>query len=120
MNIIDKTQKFSMSVGNAVSPKIHGLVKTHKPNVNRDNIVLRPVIAYTGPLYFLSGYLRMIISDSIKCKYTVKNSYEFFNSIINKKVPPGFILASFDVVSLFTCIPQNFLLECIDIKWENI
>jgi hypothetical protein len=50
----------------------------------------------------------------------VRNTYDFHRSILNKKVPPGFVLASFDVVSLFTCIPQDFLLECIDLKWENI
>jgi hypothetical protein len=50
----------------------------------------------------------------------VKNSYDFHKSIVNKKVPHGFVLASFDVVSLFTCIPQDFLLECIDLKWEDI
>jgi hypothetical protein len=120
-NIIDKNEKFKMTVNNAIPPKIYGLVKTHKPNVSKDNIILRPVVSYIGsPLYQLSGYLGRILSKSLQGTFNVKNSYEFHKAISNKNVPAGFVLASFDVVSLFTCIPQEFLLECIDLKWENI
>jgi hypothetical protein len=115
--IIDKSEKFRMITNNALPPKIYGLVKTHKPNLSRDNIILRPVVSYIGsPLYALSGYLGRILSKSLKGTFNVKNTYEFHKSILNKKVPPGFILASFYVVSLFTCIPQDFLLECCRVK----
>lgn len=119
--IIDKMAKSKMCVNNATPPKIYGLVKTHKPNISASNIILRPVVSYIGsPLYNLAGYLGKIISKSLSNKHPVKNSYEFHNSIKNQRVPPGYKLASFDVVSLFTCIPQSFLLECIDLRWESI
>ncbi len=119
--IIDKMVKSRMCINNATPPRIYGLVKTHKPNISASNIILRPVVSYVGsPLYNLAGYLGKIISQSLSNKHPVKNSYEFYNSIKNQRVPPGYILASFDVVSLFTCIPQSFLLECIDLRWESI
>jgi hypothetical protein len=106
-----------MCINNAVPPRIYGLVKTHKSNVSATNIILRPVVSYIGsPLYNLAGYLGKIICRSLNDKYPVKNSYEFYNCIKDKKVPPGYFLTSFDVVSLFTCIPQIFLMECIDLK----
>lgn len=41
---IDNYQKLHLSPNNTITPRIYGLVKTHKPNVNKDNIVLRPVL----------------------------------------------------------------------------
>lgn len=121
MKFIEKRDKFNMSVNNAVPPKIYGLVKTHKANISRENIILRPVVSYIGsPLYPLSKHLGSTISSALSDKYAIRNSYEFFNSIKHKVVPPGFILASFDVVSLFTCLPQDFLLQSVEIKWDSI
>lgn len=74
--VIEKRQKFNMVLNNAVPPKIYGLVKSHKPGISKDNIILRPVVSYVGsPLYPLSKFLGKIIGDSLQNQFTVKNSY---------------------------------------------
>jgi hypothetical protein len=118
---IDRTGFLNLVINNAYAPRIYGLVKTHKADVNRHNLKLRPVVSYIGsPLYNLSKYVGKIIRNSIKSKFNVKNSYEFNEFIRSKSVPPGYVLVSMDVTSLFTCLPQNFLVECVKRKWNEI
>ena len=118
---INGSIKFKLTPKNVNAPKIYGLVKSHKTGVGRGNIVLRPVVAYLGsPLYELSKFLGTAITAATNCDLILKNSYQFCSLIKNHRIPTGYKLVSFDIVSLFTCLPQDFLLDCIKQKWDDI
>ena len=59
--------------------------------------------------------------NSVKGKngYSIKNSEQFASQISTLAVPPGFKHVSFDVSSLFTCIPVDYALRVIKKKLEN-
>jgi hypothetical protein len=111
----------NLTMTNAIAPRIYGLVKTHKSGITRDNLKLRPVVSYVGSaLYNLAKYLGKIIRGSINSPFNISNSYELKQFLTDKKVPAGYVLVSMDVVSLFTCLPQEFLIECVEKKWGEI
>ena len=66
-----------------------------------------------SPTYELSKYLANILSPLQNNKYTVKNSVSFVEKIRTMSVDPDEILVSFDVVSLFTCIPTHLAIEVV-------
>ncbi|XP_055588871.1 uncharacterized protein LOC129741188 [Uranotaenia lowii] len=74
----------------------------------------------TSPSYELSKYIGRILQASINSKYNVKDSFEFCDFINNVVLPPDHILVSFDVVSLFTCIPRDLVLRNIINNWDAI
>ena len=118
---IDLSNKFKLTPKNVNAPRIYGLVKSHKTGVGRGNIILRPVVSYIGsPLYELSKFLGSSISSSMNCDYILKNSYQLCQLIKNQYIPTNYKLVSFDIVSLFTCLPQDFLLKCVEEKWDEI
>ena len=87
----------------------YGLPKLHK-----DNVPLRPIMSAIGsPTYELSKHLANILSPLQNNKYTVKNSASFVEKIRSMSVDPDEILVSFDVVSLFTCIPTHLAIEVV-------
>jgi hypothetical protein len=45
---IDRAGFLNLVVNNAYAPRIYGLVKTHKADVSRHNLNLRPVVSYIG------------------------------------------------------------------------
>ena len=88
-------------------PPLYGLPKIHKPEVP-----LRPTVAFVHlPSYQLSKYLAHILvplvgnSDSY-----VVNSKEFASFIWTQNLVDE-ILVSFDVVSLFTCVPVDLAVK---------
>jgi hypothetical protein len=118
---ISSFKKKQMIPNNRVIPRIYGLVKTHKPNTTRHNFKLRPVVSFVGsPLYDLSSMLGGILIMSNDNPYRIKNSYEFCEFIRTRRIPKGYVLASFDVKSLFTSFNQDFLLKCISDNWDKI
>ena len=84
------------------------------PKIHKDNVPLRPIMSAIGsPTYELSKYLANILSPLQNNKYTVKNSASFVEKIRTMSVDPDEILVSFDVVSLFTCIPTHLAMEVV-------
>ena len=69
--------------------------------------------AIGSPTYELSKYLANILSPLQNNKYTIKNSASFVEKIRTMSVDPDEILVSFDVVSLFTCIPTHLAIEVV-------
>lgn len=62
-----------------------------------------------------------IVYDSIDHdKYNIRNSYEFKDFISNQQLPSDYIRISLDVVSLFTNIPIDLVMENIDQRWHVI
>ena len=84
------------------------------PKIDKDNVPLRPIMsAIESPTYELSKYLANILSPLPNNKYTVKNSAFFVEKIRTMSVDPDEILVSFDVVSLFTCIPTHLAIDVV-------
>ena len=99
---ISQNEYYHLHSSDANAPRIYGLPKIHKPHTP-----LRPIICFiNSPLYNLSKFFTNILSPLVgENRYTVKNSYEFIDSIAEKNINHDECLASFDVISLFTRIP---------------
>ena len=115
--MIDQPTKNRLTTYNATCPKIYGLPKIHK-----DGNPLRVILSCINcPTYDLSKYLASILHHSIDHeKYNVRNSYEFCTFINNVTLPPNYVLVSFDVVSLFTCIPRDLVVQAVRNNWNLI
>ena len=55
--------------------------------------------------YALAKYLAEILKPLGQSQYTIKSSKSFIKTLKKQKIPPGFQMVSFDVVSLFTNVP---------------
>ncbi|XP_038117299.1 uncharacterized protein LOC119769342 [Culex quinquefasciatus] len=113
----DPTSRFqNKTTTSALCPRIYGQPKAHKPG-----LPLRPVVPnITAPSYHLSKFVGQMIRKSIHSQYNVKNSFEFCEFINTVTLPPGHVLISLDVVSLFTCIPKVLVTHDIIYGWDNI
>ncbi|KAL9967075.1 hypothetical protein ACROYT_G025238 [Oculina patagonica] len=69
--------------------------------------------------YELSKNLANILSPLQNNKYTVQNSASFVEKIRTLSVDPDEILVSFDVVSLFTCIPTHLATEVVKERLDS-
>ena len=99
---------------NYVSPSgsspgiLYGLPKVHKKECP-----MRPILNTIGTFnYNLAKFFVPIIEPVTTNQFTLKNSYEFVKELSDLKIPNG-VMASFDVVSLFTNIPLDETIEII-------
>ena len=94
---------------NPITPRIYGLPKIHK-----DGAPLRPIVNIIGgPTYLLAKFLASKLKPLVG--YTdsfVKDSSSFINELKGLKLERDDRFVSFDVVSLYTCIPIK---ESIDV-----
>lgn len=91
---------------------LYGLAKIHKAN-----IPLRPILAaYKTTVYKLGKFLVPLIESFSKNEYSLQNSYDFYDSIVNNRRASGF-LVSYDVSSLYTNVPIS---ESISILCDKI
>lgn len=116
-NFISKNTAKNLSISNAVPCKIYGLVKTHK-----EGMPLRPIVSsISSPFYNLSKFFGNILKKVVgKTENSVKNSFQFVEFLKTQTVPENFVLASLDLVSMYTNIPIKLALEVISEKWEKI
>ena len=90
------------------------------PKIHKENVPLRPIMSAIGsPIYELSKYLANILSPLQNSKYTVKISASFVKKIRTLSMDPDEILVSFDVVSLFTCIPTHLAIEVVKERLDS-
>lgn len=114
--IISTAEAGRLEVKHAACPRIYGLPKAHKPN-----LPLRPVVPNIGaPSYMLSKYIGRVLRASIGSEYNITDSFSFCEFINGIQLPPDHVLVSFDVVSLFTCIPRELVKDAVTRKWNNI
>ncbi len=90
--------------------RAYGLPKIHKPNNP-----LRMIVSLVDSLsYKLSKWMfvhpRPLIAGS---EHSISNSPQFLESIKHTNKAPDECMVSFDVVSLFTCIPLELARETI-------
>ena len=99
---INQALYYHLRSTDGLAPRIYGLPKIHKPNCP-----LRPIVSFiNSPLYNLSKFLADVLKPLVGSNnFTMKNSFEFVNRIINTTVKPDECLVSFDVISLFSKIP---------------
>lgn len=114
--ISEETFKY-LTVGSAQVAKVYGLVKLHK-----ENHPMRPIVsALNTPYQKVAKFLSTILSNIIgKSEYHVRNSFEFFDFINDMEVPEGFALISLDVKSMYTNIPCELALQCVENRWDEI
>ena len=94
----------------SVRPRMYGLPKIHKPDVP-----LRPILSMRGSAqYDLSKWLCELLKPVEKyfAGRCVKDSFKFSEAVRSARLPTDGYMCSFDVVSLFTNVPLE---EVIDI-----
>ena len=88
---------------------LYGLPKTHK----QGKLTFRPILSAIGTFnYNLAKFFVPLLDPLTKNDYTVRNSYEFVTEISEIKLNQC-VMASFDVVSLFTQIPLDETIEIV-------
>ena len=101
------------SVG-ACPGRIYGLPKTHKMGVP-----LRPIVSCVGTYsYNLAQYLVELLQPFSHNSFTVKDCFAFAKEVTTCSSFP--FMASFDVTSLFTCVPLEEVINiCLDKLFAN-
>ena len=90
--------------------RLYGQPKLHKPE---QNYPLRPVMSAIKTVgYGLGRMLSNRLSHLRKSPYVIKDSFDFLNKIKSSKNVSKTMI-SFDVVSLFTCVPLTFTIDYI-------
>ena len=92
--------------------KVHKLKPEDEDKVNR--LPIRPIISNIGTAtHKTAKYLCDLLSPLGKSEYTVESTKEFINRIKGTRVPEGYVMISFDVVSLFTNVPLQRTIDII-------
>lgn len=114
---IEERTRDWLLVKDGVSPKIYGLIKTHKPEMP-----MRPIVScIDSPYYKMSKYFGNIVSQIIgRNRYHVKDSFHFHDAVKHQTVPEGFGFASFDIISMYTNIPIDLALEVVEKNWNKL
>jgi len=109
-NILTYHEWKSMRANEAPLARIYGLPKIHK-----EGIPLRPIVSLRGtPTYGLAQWLlRKLKWLTNTSQTTVKSSTEFLTRLKGMHLEEDEVMVSFDVVSLFTTIPQDLMLTTI-------
>jgi len=116
-NFIDNRTYKKIYCSDGPLPRAYGLPKIHKPG-NPLRIIVSSI---NSPLYSLATYLHDIIQKSIpKSSSFIKNSYHLVNQLDGKTLDSQHSLASLDVVSLFTNVPSELVVESIKRRWSLI
>ncbi|XP_045456272.1 uncharacterized protein LOC123666111 [Melitaea cinxia] len=90
-------------------PKLYGLPKIHKANAP-----LRPIVSQIdSPTYRLAKHVAHVLSPLRgQTRAHIRDSYHFVNEIKHLHLSDNETMVSFDVQSLFTCLPVE---DCIGI-----
>ncbi|NSX83481.1 hypothetical protein GOM44_03685, partial [Wolbachia endosymbiont of Atemnus politus] len=91
-------------------PIIYGLPKIHK-----ENIPIRPIVAYTNsPLYTLSKWLSNILSPIQKfLNHVTTSSTDALEKIKQISISSETLMVSYDVEALYTSIPHQVAIEAL-------
>ena len=115
---IDNETAKAMTTYNSVAPRLYTLPKIHKPT-----LAMRPIVSSINcPNSSLATYVTSILTNAydIDNEFYVKDSFTFSTYINNFQLPDNYVLVSFDVVSLFTNLPLEAVLESIKNNWDSI
>ena len=95
----------------ATLPRFYALIKTHKPGYP-----IRPIVSFiNSPSYNIAKFISDLLTPSTDASdHKLKNSIAIKEKLKSFCVPMGYVLVSYDVKALFTSIPINYALECVD------
>ena len=115
-NLFSEATASQLKISGSSPGIMYGLPKIHK-----NNIPLRPILsANNTSMYNIAKFLVPILSHLTTNEYTVKNSFEFSENIINVNNSSKYIMSSFDIVSLFTNIPLEETINiCLNKLFNN-
>ncbi|XP_018399984.1 PREDICTED: uncharacterized protein LOC108777557 [Cyphomyrmex costatus] len=111
---IDGSEYRKLYCSDGMLPRAYGLPKIHKPDCP-----LRIIVSSIGsPLHSLASFLHEILYETIPvADSNIKNSFKLIEKLKCFNNADGFELISLDVVSLFTNVPIDIALDCIDEQW---
>lgn len=116
--VIEEETAKNMTTYNSVAPRFYALPKIHKPQLS-----MRPIVSsLNGPNKSLATLLTNILTTAYDTNndFYVKDSFQFSQFVNNHQLPDNYVIASFDVVSLFTNLPLDVILSSLENKWELI
>jgi len=92
------------------------------PKIHKENIPYRIIVSsVNSTLHSFANFLHRILHRSLPLPNShVKNSFELYKTLNYMDVPDNHILISLDVISLFTNIPQDLVIEGINNRWQFI
>jgi len=106
--IISDEERSRLRVSGSKPGIMYGLPKIHKRNVP-----LRPILSTIGTSnYDISKFLVNLLSPICNSEYSIKDSFSFAREISQFR-NDNYVMASFDVSSLFTSIPISETIEII-------
>lgn len=117
-NKIDADIARTLTIYNSVASKFYGLPKVHKPTLS-----LRPIISsIDSPNSKIAHFVTDILTKaySKENRYYISDSFQFSSIVNDMHIPDDHVIASFDVVSLFTNIPLDLVLRSIGNRWDTI
>ncbi|KXJ77879.1 hypothetical protein RP20_CCG006257 [Aedes albopictus] len=114
---IDARTHRKLNVSNCNPPRIYGLPKTHKPGRP-----LRPVVSTVGSAtYQIAQYLSSILGKIVgKTENHVVNSFIFAAEVPGAQISEDEVMFSLDVTSLYTNVPVDYAIECINRRWNEV
>ena len=98
------------------TPLFYGLIKTHK-----EGLPIRPIVSFiNSPTYNLAKFISEPLTPiTDKSEHKLKNTYETKSKLSTETIPEKYELIFFDVKSLFTSIPNDLALQCINQAIDN-
>lgn len=99
---------------------LYGLPKIHKLDFS-SKFQFRPIFAaYNCPSYNLAKFLVPVLNPITSNQFTCLNSYQFVKDISSVERADRYIMASFDVESLYTNIPLSETIQiCLSKLYTN-
>ena len=97
--------------------KCYGLPKIHKPTLS-----FRPIISTVNSS---THHLAKVIYENLKSCFPsprshIDNSVDLIKKLKNIKIPDGYTLISLDLVSLFTNVSLNLVIQSLEKRTSNI
>jgi len=92
------------------------------PKIHKIDYPLRTTVSSIGsPLHNLATLLLKILQASLFIPDSnFKNSIEIVKKLKNTHIPADHVLVSLDVISLFTNVPIDLIMDLLDEKWYLI
>ncbi|XP_074031358.1 uncharacterized protein [Leptinotarsa decemlineata] len=115
---IDETIKKKLTCCNGIASRFYALPKIHKHTLS-----VRPIVASIGaPTEALASLLTSILTKAYDYdkEYYIKYSFEITEKFNYTILPPNYIIASLDVVSLFSNVHLEACLRSIHKNWSSI